>query len=524
MNRKYILTAIWTTCVRVSWVFAASFDVPDGDVEAFRNAIISANKNTNELNIINLSPKGLYVFTSSYMTLQNASPTAGNVALPPFEAENHVIINGNGAVLRRAEGSPAFRFLVAGNSSNLTINQVSFQNGLSNFGGGAIAVGYSSQLSINACKFLKNTSNAAANYGGGAIYVQSQSILHINNSEFKNNEAALYGGAICTFLSGVWINNTKFVENTAKLNGGAVYLNGANGDDGAITLQNSLWVMNQTTDNGGAVWATTYNQEEFKATKCIFSDNKATSNNSKGGAIWLNTSAFSMPLQAFEYNYDDTHTSFERCVMSNNTATESGGSLWVGGGNINISHSMISHNHVSNQQNGFGGAIYSNKAKINIDNTTITNNFAGKAAGGVFAGSKSKVSVQNSTLAYNISQKIHQSSNCGAIYTRKDTPSSSHLSEKANCSDNYYISKVADVPDYPTRGQTLRNAVCDTDQIIFEQITKNKITRLHRWVAAVPDTNLPKRVDNTAQYANSPLAFCPDTLKQWKQQISKLFR
>ncbi|SFB94562.1 hypothetical protein SAMN05421780_10258 [Flexibacter flexilis DSM 6793] len=524
MKRKYILTAIWTTCVRVSWVFAASFDVPNGDVEAFRNAIIRANKNTNELNVINLAPKGLYLFTSSYMTLQGTTPTAGTVALPPFEAASRVVINGNGAILRREEAAPAFRFFVAGNRSELTINQLSFQNGSTHFGGGAIAAGYGSVLSVNACKFQKNISNAAANYGGGAIYTQSQSTLNVNNSEFKNNEASLYGGAICTFLSGVWINNTKFVENTAQLNGGAVYLNGANGDEGTISLQNSLWVMNQTTENGGAVWATTYNQEAFKATKCIFSDNKAIGSNSKGGAIWLNTSAFSMPLQAFEYNYDDTQASFERCVMNNNTALENGGSLWLGGGKVNINHSMISHNHVSNQQSGLGGAIYSYKAKVNIENTTITNNFAGKAAGGVFAGTKSKISVSNTTLAYNISQKIHQSSNCGAIYTQKEMPSSSKLSEKPNCIDNYYISKVTDAPDYPTRGQTLRNAICDTEQIIFEQITKNKISRLHRWVAAVPDTAQQTAKESNAPLQDAPLAFSADALKQWKQQINKLFR
>lgn len=537
MKKKYIFTALWTTCLRISWAVGATFDVPNGDVQALREAIAKANA-SQESNIINLAVNGIYTFTGSYWEIKGNEPEAGAIALPSVQEGGQLTINGNGSLLKRDNAASHFRFVVLGSRSNLKINQLNFENGYSDFAGGAIVLGYQANLQINNCKFQGNYAGASQEYGGGAIYSKSLSKLSIVGCEFKSNRAGNNGGAIYSFLSGLTIENSKFVENQCvsdKGRGGAIYANGANGDEGKIRLFNSLWVMNGAALNGGAVLLVMYNQEKAQIDKCIFSDNKVWGQQSTGGALWATADELDIPLQLFEKDKDKTQLELLRCVFSNNTAVEAGGAIWLGDGQAQIMQSMISHNRVGTITGigGYGGGIYAQNQSIKLHNSTVTNNYAGTEAGGIFAATNAKIWLNGTTVAYNMAA-TDKNENCGAIYTNKSNPKNIKLSVKAPiapCTDNLLMAEqtIAAPNMGNTRQQTVTNALRDIDVIRFEGITQMKTPRFRRWVASIfpSDTNDIYKKTMGHHYADkleqSPAAawqyLSQSAQKKWREQL-----
>ena len=101
---------------------AATFDVPDGDVAGLIAAINAANGN-GQPDTINLAANGTYVVTTGPYA------AAGPNGLPSITSQ--ITVNGNGATIERssAGGTPRFRILHVAGSGDLTLNDVTVQNG-----------------------------------------------------------------------------------------------------------------------------------------------------------------------------------------------------------------------------------------------------------------------------------------------------------------------------------------------------------------------------------------------------------
>jgi hypothetical protein len=125
------------------------------------NAIVSANSlcvGNQSVISINLASNGDYVFTAPYV-----QSGTNETALPVIRC--NIIINGNNSVLRRAAGSPAFRFFKINgwstqDNGRLTLNDLTLENGLatgvnSEFGGGAIYVS-TGQLELSGVTLRNN--------------------------------------------------------------------------------------------------------------------------------------------------------------------------------------------------------------------------------------------------------------------------------------------------------------------------------------------------------------------------------
>ncbi|MDR1529098.1 MAG: putative Ig domain-containing protein, partial [Burkholderiales bacterium] len=157
----------------------------------------------------------------------------------------------------------------------VTVRGLTFKNGISYEGGGAIRSEYYPEdesdlvsLIIEQCVFEDNLTPGSVDYSdGGAIRVYMAHVV-VNDSVFRNNRAMRQGGAIS--LDGGWvgdrtaslvINNSVFSGNNDKIGdysssyagGGALYANGA-----SVIINDSEFIDNKSVGNsnycdGGAV-------------------------------------------------------------------------------------------------------------------------------------------------------------------------------------------------------------------------------------------------------------------------------
>src|SRR5437868_1440286 len=178
---------------------AAFFNIPNGDVNALKNAIIACNNN-NENDVITLTPGSSYTLT----TVDNTGGDGPN-GLPVIGADNghSVAISGNGATLQRssAGGTAAFR-LIEVSGGSLSVSTLTFANGTAGVNGGGAVYSFISTVSLTGCTFNNNavTGMAGANGvsgkpngtagdlgAGGAI--SSVGTLICNSCTFTSNSA-----------------------------------------------------------------------------------------------------------------------------------------------------------------------------------------------------------------------------------------------------------------------------------------------------------------------------------------------
>ena len=205
-------------------------------------SINNANNNGSGTDTINLEAGCVYQLGVVDNTVD------GNNGTPSITTS--IIINGNGATVRRSTGSQkaAIRLFHVSQGGELTLNDIRLYDGLGveppdttlplrNNGGAIFNAGV---LTVNNADFDYNRSRRS----GGGIY--NIGTMTINASTFQNNEAnyngdpvgsggAIWNGGVAT------INTSTFVGNIASQSGGAI----ANG--GMMTITNSTISANSTT-------------------------------------------------------------------------------------------------------------------------------------------------------------------------------------------------------------------------------------------------------------------------------------
>ena len=150
-----------------------TISVDDGDVAGFVSAIQTLNANGG--GTIDLASGGMYTVTapSDWWYGPNAFPAISS----------SIVINGNGATIKRSSGSPKFRFFyVSGGFStlpagSLTLNNMTLTSGLAQGGNGGTGL---------------------AGGGGGAGLggaILNQGSLSVSGVSFVSNDAVGGGGA-----------------------------------------------------------------------------------------------------------------------------------------------------------------------------------------------------------------------------------------------------------------------------------------------------------------------------------------
>lgn len=192
-------------------------------------------------------PPGTYNFNSSKYWEQ----VSGASAMGPITEKLTIQGSGNAidtVVQRDPNASEKFRIFFVDSTGNLTLNNLTIQNGNYNKAGGAIY--NKGSLTIDNCYLTNNT--VEGNENGGAIYSQANHLTVLNSTFYANTSTEGQGGAVFTTAPGypnsAVFTNSTFSENHAQKGGGIAI------QDGIATLMNCTFWKNIASGQGGGIY------------------------------------------------------------------------------------------------------------------------------------------------------------------------------------------------------------------------------------------------------------------------------
>ncbi len=349
---------------------AATFNIPNGDVAALKNAIAAANSN-GQADVINLATGGLYTLT----TVDNS--TNGPNGLPVIlndVAGLDLTINGNGATIQRstATPTPSFRILQISGGATVNCNGLIIRDGKAtgNFpnsvGGGIF--NFQSTLTLTNCVLRENTGlfGGGLYNNGGAVDVRS-CLVEKNHGLGTSNNTGIGGGLFS--LGGTLTLLASTVQgNTCDGGSAGLY------STGIVTIVDSSVVENVAASSGGGM------EVSGQLTMLDSRLNENISEAGFGGAI----------------NVVGTAT-LQRCIINNNTTKALGGGAFYNQGTLTVESSNL----LSNTAAGNGGAILAEVAgaTTTVRGSTFSNNKSALRGGAIY----NAVTLQllNSTLSSN---------------------------------------------------------------------------------------------------------------------------
>ncbi len=316
---------------------------------------------------------------------------------------------------------------------SVAIESCSFLDNQASHGGGLYVSGTTSLAEISGSTFQGN--DATSNYGGGA-YVDGPQVYFQDSEFFSNSGRAVYsnadyleltactldgndsghgeGGGILIHTGYCVIQDSTISNNsTDGYAGGGIYdnagdlvvsastISGNRADYGggiahvspALYLLDSVLEDNVATQSGGGLYS---HSEPFLVSGCVFDGNVAAD---KGGAIYVDDSEAD-PEDLQEQSIQDTE-------FSDNQANE-GGAVYVGtdGVDLFMSRLRVQDNIgvtsaggiyletvsgraaslllIGNTTYGHGGALYLERAPLELVNATVADNSASLYGAGIY--------------------------------------------------------------------------------------------------------------------------------------------
>lgn len=279
--------------------------------------------------------------------------TLGELSVTSPISIPQVILDGSG-------GGGSRIFNLAGGSADLTLNQVTLQNGTTAGGGGAVLVGNGTTLTIN----QGNLNNNSAVGNGGAI--DSSGTLDITNTLFTNNSAGDAGGAIHhDSNAAMTVDQSGFVANVATNEGGAIFHRAPiapSAITGGFFYNNEVSGADVAGEGGGAVYHETGRLSIFGSG---FSGNTVSGAEARGGALFNNsTDAFALAISYSHFGdtlsipvalpapLDIINLSGGNGVTGANASNTGGGAIFNAGPLLVLGSSFIANN-----SSHHGGAI-----------------------------------------------------------------------------------------------------------------------------------------------------------------------
>jgi len=327
----------------------------DCNVPYLITAINNANANPAP-STLSLDPDCIYTLTAVDDTATSSFGGStfdyGDNGIPQITTP--ITINGNNATIIRASGAPDFRIFFITDTGELTLNDLTLDNGFANRPGSAFPS------------------------SGGAIYIDG-SYLQTNNVTMQNNQAASHGGAI--FVIGgatTYINGSTIHDNTAP-HGGGIFIYSSSG---LLSVDNSEISNNSASGSGGGI-------NLGYGAELIVNDSHIASNHSgrRGGGIFKNAGWGRLP------------TTITGTTFKDNIAEWGGGGVFIWRTPLTISDSRFSGNQAGDYGGGLGYQNDSNETVL-VTGTTFDNNIA-LLDGGAIHFSGELMTVNGSTIRNN---------------------------------------------------------------------------------------------------------------------------
>ena len=324
-----------------------------GDITALRTAIETANTTPGD-HTITLSQGCTYTIADEYSDQE---------ALPAFQKKS-IIIEGNGATIRRAEGELRFRLINVAAAGRLIIRGLTVSNGWARTAAGVGAIRVDGDLFVTG-------SRVSGNHAGGIVVAETGQASFVDSFIGDNTQAGVFGAGI---------NNA-----------GDLYL------ENATVSGNRIPALPGQASAGGGL---------YNSGSAIVFKSSVTGNRARGGAGIDNTGELLVLQSAISGN--DTNT----FVPGQNTG---GGSAILSRGILEVVNSTIANNRSLWR----GGAVVVTAGTATFLHTTIAHNStSGTAAEGAVGGISNLddmgiIEIENSILANNVP------SNCvGALIDR----------------------------------------------------------------------------------------------------------
>jgi predicted outer membrane repeat protein len=398
----------------------------DAGAGSLRQAVLDANANVGPDSIVFdagvfSSPNTILlageIIISDSVTIDGANPNnviidGGNVdrIFRVEQVSGQITVNFKNLSLQNGKAVTPITGGADGGAIGITDEAVTIDNcnftGNSAVEGGAVSLNANGgSLSISNSTFTGNTTNITGGLDGGAINVEATATLSVSNCTLTGNTAKDQGGAIYSTGSvTAVISNSTITGNTASVasgtgGGGGIYFFGSVGN-AALSVINSNVSGNQASgnvDGGGIAVAGSVGITTILTVSNTTIDGNTAFRNGGGLAI----TGF-------------VTTTIENSTISNNLARNAGG----GGGGVNVAGTALSPGFVMRNStvsgntaaslippfNGYGGGLRFavTFGNFSIQNSTITNNTAGKTGGGVFIfGGRANHTIQSSVVAGN---------------------------------------------------------------------------------------------------------------------------
>ncbi len=262
-------------------------------------------------------------------------------------------------------------------------------------GGAVYLTGVGSRLTL----IGSTLSNNLGYRQGGAIYASGNdtqinvldgSILTGNST--ADNDTYAYGGAIYLYgnRAALTISASTVSTNTSVNYGGAIYMDGNSDTDQArLTITDSQINANEaTTANGGGIWA---DQTLVSITNSTVDGNRAPTASRVGGGIYLTGL--------------NTALTLDRSSVSRNLVGRTGAGIYASGNTIQMvvrNGSVIDGNESTEDNDGAqGGGIYLYGIGVRLDvaDSSISNNIAERFGGGVYLYNNSNTIIGQLTVS-----------------------------------------------------------------------------------------------------------------------------
>lgn len=376
--------------------------------------------------------------------IQNNTATKGG-GIYISDSTNLVVDN---TLFSRNEGNDIAGAIYV-NGSSVTVVGSQFHGNKSKFKAGAVFLIHSNEeSSFQNCSFKNNFSN-----NGGSL-ASHNSTITIYKSSLSQDHAAITGGSVYVELSTIGIYHSKFNESKAHYGGGIhsvsssfqmtdtimTFCTAQKGaaihvvNDGSMFLQRCVLSHNNATDDGGALFASTYRENidsddtsdhSLHSTKQVndrfalrtrtirIIDSNVTNNTARwyGGGMAIFRYKFTVKRSFFARNEGNLGGSL--CLSSLETKVQftnfeddigrgNGGSITVWhNGSLTLEHSVIRRSQSTN-----GGCIFVNdEGRLVAENVTLLQCNATEHGGGIFAKQLSKVYVKNSIFSNNTADR-----------------------------------------------------------------------------------------------------------------------
>jgi hypothetical protein len=301
---------------------------------------------------------------------------------------------------------------------HIMLQNITLSNGLTTGQGGALDLGFWSELTVRNVIFNNNVAlkDSASCDGGGAIFVGGGSVALIENSQFNGNRAN-NGGAINNLRSGLTVVNSTFYNNRAlhtdRINqfgdcggGGALYIDATrkpeDGGPDPVVLRGNTFVDNSSNNHGGALFVAVQSNEKVTISDSTFSGNRVLISSTMptsgtGGAIWYGRA---------DGRAEGHYLSIYRSTFVENHAETQGGGLWTSSAASVVNTTFVGNTAINpaeldrdDWQKGNGGAIaVAHQVLVILDNTTIVANRAGFNGGGIVG---ENIAARNTIIANN---------------------------------------------------------------------------------------------------------------------------